>query len=116
MVVTQPGWNTHRRALRHELRARRDLLVQSLRSADADLHVSHVPSGGLNLWIRLPDATDVMALVRECEARGLSVAPGHEWFPAEPAGPFVRLNFCAEDPARFPEAGRILAAALRHSG
>ena len=94
MVVTQPGWNTHRRALRHELRARRDLLVQSLRSAAADLHVSHVPSGGLNLWIRLPDATDVMALVRECEARG----------------------FCAEDPARFPEAGRILAAALRHSG
>lgn len=115
-VVTQPGWNTHRRALRHELRARRDLLVQSLQAADADLHVSSVPSGGLNLWIRLPDATDVGALVRECEARGLSIAPGHEWFPAEPAGPFVRLNFCAEDPARFPEAGRILAAALRHSG
>jgi DNA-binding transcriptional MocR family regulator len=30
-VVTHPGWRTHRRNLREQLRARRDLLVSSLR-------------------------------------------------------------------------------------
>ncbi|BAS07806.1 transcriptional regulator, GntR family protein [Arthrobacter sp. Hiyo4] len=30
-VVTQPGWQTHLRSLRHQLESRRDLLVTSLR-------------------------------------------------------------------------------------
>jgi DNA-binding transcriptional MocR family regulator len=107
-VVTQPGWGAHLRRMRQQLRTRRDVLLESLRSSAPDLHVEHVPRGGLNLWARLPDGVDVQQFVRDCEARGVLIAPGSEWFPAEPAGPFVRLNFSAEDPARFPEAARIL--------
>jgi DNA-binding transcriptional MocR family regulator len=112
-VVTQPGWPAHLRSLRPQLRARRDLLLNSVRAHAPQVHVEPVPSGGLNLWARLPDDTDVDQLVRECQARGLLVAPGTEWFPAEPSGPFIRLNFASEDPSRYAEAGRILGNAMR---
>jgi DNA-binding transcriptional MocR family regulator len=111
-VVTQPGWRTHLRGVRHRLRDRRDLLLASLHEHAPSASVEDVPVGGLNLWVRLPDGTDVERLNRACEARGLIIAPGTEWFPAEPTGPFIRLNFSGPDPERFPDAARILGAAL----
>lgn len=111
-VVTQPAWATHLRGMRQQLRTRRDVLLDALGASAPQLHVEQVPRGGLNLWARLPDGVDVAQLVRDCEARGVVIAPGAEWFPAEPSGPFVRLNFAAEDPARFPEAAAILGEVL----
>jgi DNA-binding transcriptional MocR family regulator len=111
-VVTQPGWRSHLRALRPQLRARRDLLMDSLRAYARAAHVETRPVGGLNQWVRLPEGTEVDRLVRDCELRGLIVAAGTEWFPAEPSGPFVRLNYAGEDPDRFPEAARILGEAI----
>lgn len=107
-VVTQPGWHTHLRGLRHQLHARRDLLASSLREHAPQAHIEHLPTGGLNLWARLPDGTDVERLTRDCEAAGVIIAPGTEWFPAEPAGQFIRLNYAGPNPAAFPEGARIL--------
>lgn len=111
-VVTQPAWATHLRTMRQQLKTRRDLLLTSLHDGAPTLHVPHAPRGGLNLWARLPDGADVSRLVHDCETRGLLIAPGTEWFPAEPSGPFIRLNFAAEDPQRFSQAGKVLGDAL----
>lgn len=111
-VVTRPGWRTHLRNLREQLRARRDLLVSSLAEYAPDAMVENVPPGGLNLWVRLPDGSDVVQVARECEVRGLVIAPGTEWFPAEPSGSFVRLNYANADPSRFGEAAGILGSVL----
>jgi DNA-binding transcriptional MocR family regulator len=111
-VVTQPGWHTHLRSLRQQLRARRDLLVDSLAEHVPDAHLDHVPRGGLNLWARLPDGTDLDRLARDCEADGVTIAPGDEWFPAEPSGPFIRLNWSGPSPDRFPDAARVIGKAL----
>jgi len=114
-VVTHPGWRTHLRGMRQQLQARRDLLLDSVQANVPQVSIDVIPVGGLNLWVRLPDGTDVDQLVRECESRGLLIAPGTEWFPAEPSGPYIRLNYSAEDVARFPEAGEVLGTALRHA-
>ncbi|MEH0109975.1 PLP-dependent aminotransferase family protein [Tersicoccus sp. MR15.9] len=111
-VVAQPGWRTHLRGLRDQLRGRRDLLLASLREHAPAAHVESVPSGGLNLWLRLPEGTEVGQVVRDCESRGLIIAPGSEWFPAEPSGPYVRVNYGGDDPDRFPEAAAILGGVL----
>ncbi|MBS1897538.1 MULTISPECIES: hypothetical protein [unclassified Microbacterium] len=50
--------------------------------------------------------------MRECAARGVVLAPGSEWFPAEPSGAFVRLNYSGEGPERFPEAAGVLGEVL----
>ncbi|MBF4569975.1 PLP-dependent aminotransferase family protein [Plantibacter sp. VKM Ac-2880] len=111
-VVTQPGWRTHLRGLRPRLRARRDRLVASLDEHAPTVHLGLVPAGGLNLWGRLPDGTDAAQVVRSCESRGLIIADGAEWFPAEPAGSFIRMNYSGEDADRFEEAARILGEVL----
>ncbi|HEU5036804.1 MAG TPA: PLP-dependent aminotransferase family protein [Nocardioides sp.] len=115
-VVTQPAWRSHLRAVRQQLHERRDLLVNALREHAPEAAPDHVPAGGLNLWVRLPDGTDVHRLGRDCETDGLIIAAGTEWFPAEPAGPFLRLNYSGPDPAAFPEAARILGRALARNG
>ncbi|QEO13017.1 PLP-dependent aminotransferase family protein [Agromyces intestinalis] len=114
-VVTQPAWRTHLRGLRDALRARRDLLVDSLREHAPDAHLDRPPLGGLNLWVRLPNGLDADEVARECEARHVIVAPGTEWFPAEPSAPYLRLNYAGSHPERFPEAARVIGEVLREA-
>ncbi len=111
-VVTQPAWQAHLRGLRRQLAYRRDLLLTAVRERAPQATVEHVPAGGLNLWARLPDGTDLRQLTQDCERAGLIIAAGDEWFPAEPTGPFVRLNYAGPDPAAFVTGAGILGAAL----
>ncbi|WP_369370465.1 PLP-dependent aminotransferase family protein [Promicromonospora sp. Populi] len=111
-VVTQPAWRTHLRGQRHQLAARRDLLLGALREHVPSGVVEAVPQGGLNLWLRLPDTTDVARLVRDCEAAGVVVAAGDEWFPAEPTGAYLRLNYAGPNPGAFPDGARVIGEML----
>jgi DNA-binding transcriptional MocR family regulator len=115
-VVTQPGWRTHLRAQRQRLAARRDLLLGVLREHVPAARVEAVPQGGLNLWVRLPDTTDVARLVRDCETAGVIVAAGDEWFPAEPTGAYLRLNYSGPNPGAFPEGARVIGEMLARQG
>ena len=111
-VVNHPSWRSHQRHVREQLRVRRDTLVASVHDHAPRLHIAHVPAGGLHLWARLPDGTDVARLVRDCAASGVLVADGADWFPAEPDGAYLRLNYSGPDPGRFDEAARVVAAQL----
>lgn len=111
-VVTQPAWRTHLRNLRHQLAARRDLLVGALHEHVPSAVLEAVPRGGLNLWVRLPDTTDVPRLVRDCETAGVMVADGSAWFPAEPTGAFLRLNYSGPNPGAFPDGARVIGREL----
>lgn len=111
-VVTQPGWRTHLRALREQLAARRDLLIGAVQRHIQTAHIDVIPAGGLNLWIRLHDETDLPHLARECEARGVIIAAGDNWFPAEPTGRYVRLNYAGPNPGAFDAAARVIGEAL----
>lgn len=111
-VVTQPAWRTHLRSLRQQLAARRDLLIDALTEHASSAHLEAVPRGGLNLWLRLPDETDLHQLARACEARGVIVAGGDDWFPAEPTGRYLRLNYSGPNPGSFPQAAGVLGGLL----
>ena len=115
-VVTQPGWHSHLRSLRQQLQSRRDLLATSLREHVPQAHIDNLPKGGLNLWVRLPDGTDLPRLVRDCDDAGVIIAAGTEWFPAEPAGAFIRLNYSGPNPGAYPEGARIIGGALARQG
>lgn len=115
-VVTQPAWRAHLRGLRLQLRERRDLLLDGMQELAPSVQVETIPRGGLNLWARLPDGVDADLVAREAELRGLIVAPGREWFPAEPSGAYLRLNYAGADPRRFAEASRILGETVSDVG
>ncbi|HEV7847977.1 MAG TPA: PLP-dependent aminotransferase family protein [Mycetocola sp.] len=114
-IITQPGWHSHLRGLRQQLRSRRDLLIDSMGEHAALAHLTAIPPGGLNLWLRLPDTTDLPTLVRQCEDQNVLIASGIEWFPAEPAGPFIRLNYAGANPGAFPDAARVIGRALERA-
>ncbi|MFB8386832.1 PLP-dependent aminotransferase family protein [Microbacterium sp. NPDC055910] len=111
-VVTQPAWRTHLRGLRQQLAARRDLLVDAVGAHIPGATIEVIPGGGLNLWVRLDDGTDLARLVKESEARGVLIAAGDEWFPAEPTGSYIRLNFAGPNPGAFDSAARLIGEAL----
>ena len=115
-VVTQPGWQTHLRSLRQQLQSRRDLLATSVREHVPQAHIDNLPKGGLNLWVRLPDTTDLPRLVRDCGDAGVIIAAGTEWFPAEPAGAFIRLNYSGPNPGAYLQGARIIGEALARQG
>lgn len=111
-VVTQPAWRTHLRGLREQLRTRRDLLIDAVTAHIPTATIEVIPAGGLNLWVRLDDGTDLDRLVRESESRGVIIATGDEWFPAEPTGRYMRLNFAGPNPGAFGAAAELIGQAL----
>lgn len=111
-VVTQTAWRTHLRWLRGQLLERRDHLLHALSEHTPTARVESVPAGGLNVWLRLPTGTDIRELVAACERQRVIVAAGDEWFPAEPTGPYLRLNFAGPDPDRFDDCAVVIGAAL----
>lgn len=112
-VVMQPAWHGHVRSLGAQLRQRRDLLVDGLRRLVPEAHLDLIPHGGLYLWARLPDGTDIDRVERDLAEAGVTIGNGRNWFPAEPAGAFVRLTYSGPNPGAFDEGLRRLGTALR---
>lgn len=111
-VVTAPGWKRHLQAARTSLRERRDALVAALRTELGDRLAFHVPDGGMHLWVRLPDQVSDAALTADLARRSVIVSPGWIWFPADPAGSYLRLTFGAS-PATLRDGVKQLRSALR---
>ena len=111
-VLTSPGWRSHLGRLRAELRNRRDELARHVTAHFGAESLAAIPRGGLNLWVRLPDGTDVIELARRSLDAGTVLSSGPAWFPAEPTGSYVRLNYSGSRPERFEEGVTTIASLL----
>jgi DNA-binding transcriptional MocR family regulator len=109
-LVGTPAWRAHLRRLRRVLRERRDALAHAVAEHLPGARTGPLPAGGMNLWIALPAATDDRELALRAAAAGVIVSPGRPFFASEPPGPFLRLTFASEPPARLTEGVRRLAA------
>ncbi len=111
-VLAAPAWQRHLVRLRRELLGRRDALITALRGHAPLAEPTHVPRGGLSLWVRLPGQADALTIAARCLQDGLAVSAGDEWFPAEPDGPYLRLGYAAAPPDQFDRAAQTLGRAL----
>ncbi len=114
-LVTAPAWPRHLRALRSALEQRRDAMVAALHRHLGPECLPAPPTGGLHLWVRLPDRVSDAEVVAACLADGILVSAGRDWFPAEAPAPYLRLSFAATRPdavdapiARLAEIVRAL--------
>lgn len=97
-VVTSAAWQRHLRRVREILRTRRDVVAGAIRAHVGDAALPVVPTGGMHLWMRLPDAVDADHLAQRAAEHGVSVTGGRRWFPAEPTGSYLRVSYgCARD-------------------
>jgi DNA-binding transcriptional MocR family regulator len=92
-LVSAASWPRHLGSLRGVLRQQRDAMDAALRRHLGAACVTHVPAGGLHLWVRLPDNVSDLDVEQRAAAAGVLVSAGRHWHPAEPPAPFLRLSF-----------------------
>ncbi|MFF9865727.1 PLP-dependent aminotransferase family protein [Streptomyces sp. NPDC013953] len=111
-LVGSPSWNRHLRSVAAELTSRRTAMAAALAQHLPELALPHLPSGGQQLWLRLPESTAEPALLAAALRAGVAVAPGRPYFCAEPPAGHVRLSFAGvAGPAEIAEGVRRLRAA-----
>lgn len=94
-------------------RMRRDAMVRALeREMPPGVRFSR-PSGGLFLWLELPQGTDARVLLRRCLERGVAFVAGEGFFPNGGHANTARLNFSCMPVERIEEGVRRIAGALR---
>jgi DNA-binding transcriptional MocR family regulator len=108
-VVHAPAWQRHLRRVRQILALRRDALVAAVRRHFGESSLALVPSGGMHLWLRLPDNVDSEALTRRAADAQVIVSPGRRWFPAEPTGSYLRVSYAGAAEADLQRAVQVLA-------
>jgi DNA-binding transcriptional MocR family regulator len=87
-------------------------LLAALRQQLPSLRPPATPRGGLHLWQPLPAELDDQAVAAAARAHGVLVMPGTPFFPAEPAGSFLRLTFAAAPPEALQQGAARLARAI----
>jgi DNA-binding transcriptional MocR family regulator len=111
-VLTAPGWARHLAAARRRLRERRDTLAAAITQLLPGCQLQQIPSGGMHLWVRLPEGTSDAELTEAAAARGVSVNPGRASFPGEPPAAYLRLSYAGEEPPVLQQGVEILAGIL----
>ena len=66
------------------------------------------PSGGMSLWVRLPEPLDSSALLRQAEEQGVGYLPGRYFAVGRPEQGSLRLSFAGLDAGRIREGIAIL--------
>jgi DNA-binding transcriptional MocR family regulator len=101
-------------ARREWLRERRDALLTAIARERPQWRLGR-PSGGMALWVALPEGTTASALAARGVAHGVRVAPGPRFGVDGGFEQRLRLPF-TQPPDRLAEAVRRLAAAERALG
>jgi DNA-binding transcriptional MocR family regulator len=107
-LVTAASWPRHLRDLRAALRAQRNAFASALRQRLGSQALPFIPTGGMHLWLHLPAGVLDHEIAERAAMAGLLVSAGRDWYPAEPAGPRLRLSFANIRPEWITEAANIL--------
>ncbi len=91
---------------------KRDLLLTALESALKETGIWSRPTGGLFLWLRLPEAVDLVALKARTAERGFYYAEGKDFHVEGKAVHFLRLAFDHVPDASITQGIPVLAECI----
>lgn len=101
--------------LNEALKIKKNLVVDGLAEAGADVCVASNPTGGLFVWVRFPDDVDQERLLRLTAERNFRYAPGANFHIRGEQVPYLRLAF-GHVPDHVIRAGMpVLAQCLREA-
>jgi 2-aminoadipate transaminase len=100
--------------LRKRFRAKLDTLVAALNEQFGTAAEFDYPSGGIFLWVKLPDNVDAMTLREKALAAGVVINPGPEW-SVNKAHSKSRIRLCFASPTHeeIKEGIALLAEVCR---
>lgn len=94
----------HARKMRRVYQARRDVLVEALRSQLGGAVAFELPPGGMSLWLRAAPGLDVELWAQRALARGVVLYPGGRFDFRRRSLPNFRLGFTSLNEAELREA------------
>ena len=71
-----------------------------------------IPTGGIHLWVRLPDGSDTTAFTSAAQAAGVLIGDGKHYYVDEPPAPYVRLTYSAASIPQIQAGVRRIATLL----
>jgi DNA-binding transcriptional MocR family regulator len=101
----------HLEKLRIALQIRRDIMEEEL-APTGWKWVS--PSGGLNLWLNLPDGLSVETIRSESIRQSVSFVPGSLFDPLREMHAWMRLSYSFVNETHLREGTRRLADIAKH--
>lgn len=96
--------------------AKKQEIVCSALDEMAELGISYErPRGGVYIWCKLPVGIDSKSFIDEAYRRGLSLLPGHVFYPLKNGGrDHIRLNYSFENEERLVQGLKILRETLEN--
>ena len=110
-LLTSKAWPRHVKRLRMGLRERRDAMIAEVTATMTGVRLV-VPTGGIHLWVRLPEGSNTTALTTAAQAAGVLIGDGRQYYVDEPPAPHVRLTYSAASIAQIQRGVRRLATLL----
>ena len=98
--------------LRTAYRARRDAMLEALRTEFGNRGTWNVPQGGFFIWVTLPSGMDSVDLLHEAAPLGVTFVPGAAFSHDGGCRNALRLSFSSVPPDRMAEGVRRLARAV----
>ncbi|WP_369303416.1 PLP-dependent aminotransferase family protein [Pseudomonas sp. N2-5-1-1] len=111
-LINQGELKKHLRRVSKEYVARREVLHSCLHSAFGDRIQVREPEGGLALWVRFQDETDVDQLLAAARGQGVVVRSARQFSPLNVPENALRLGFASLDRDEIREATLRLAKVM----
>ena len=107
----------HLKMINAIVKEKRDLMLELLGQHPDVFEWFSKPGGGLFIWIKLPDATDVVTCEEVAESRGIDYATGKAFHVYHENVPYLRLAFGYASLDEISEGIPLLAECVReHQG
>lgn len=87
-------WNSYMEKVNTLYEKKYRLMLAELSRLEKYNIYAYKPSGGLSLWLELPDPIDSLRLYEECDRNKLSISPGDPFFVDDTVSSnYIRLSF-----------------------
>ena len=97
-------------------RSRRDTMLGALGESMGSTAVSTRPSGGIYLWVRLPEGANTVPVAEKAREKGVAYLPGPSFSPREDGHCYFRLCFGYENNQRIRDGIALLAEVFEGEG
>ncbi len=111
-LLSSSAWPRHLKRLRAGLVERRDAMVVQVCATMPEARVEKVPTGGIHLWVRLPEGADSTAVTTAAHTAGVLVGDGRQFYVDEPSAPHIRLSFSAASIPQIRAGVQLLAGVM----
>lgn len=105
-------YQSHLRKVCRTYRQRRDAMLAALTEFMPNEMLWQRPSGGIFIWVTLPQGLDADELLKTALAEGVAFVPGSVFYADKRPSNALRLNFTDHPPHRIREGIRRLAKAI----